>query len=51
MSTQGQSGSDLLIDLNPDGLPPPNQDAVLPKNVALANLHANEFMLPSGSTA
>jgi hypothetical protein len=41
------SGSDLLIDLNMDGL---NQhhDTILLKNVTAAALHANDFILPSG---
>jgi Ca2+-binding RTX toxin-like protein len=41
------SGGDVLIDLNPDGTHP-NQDTILLKNVALANLHANDFIIPSG---
>ena len=38
---------DVLIDLNVDGQHL-NQDTILLKNVALANLHANDFILPSG---
>jgi hypothetical protein len=39
------SGSDLLIDLNVDNLHP-NQDTILLKNVNLAALHANDFIIP-----
>jgi hypothetical protein len=41
------SGKDLLIDLDPHGQHP-NQDTILLKNVASANLHANDFILPIG---
>jgi Ca2+-binding RTX toxin-like protein len=44
------SGGDVLIDLNPDGTHP-NQDTILLKNVALANLHANDFIIPAGGVA
>ena len=39
-------GKDLLVDLNPDGRHP-HEDVVVLRGVALANLHANDFVLPS----
>ncbi len=38
----------VLIDLNPDG-DHLNQDTILLKQVAIANLHANDFILPGNS--
>ena len=40
-------GADVLIDLNVDHLHP-NQDTILLRNVSLASLTANDFILPSG---
>jgi hypothetical protein len=40
------SGKDLLINLNPDDQNPPESIVAL-KHVALANLHANDFVLPN----
>ena len=37
------SGSDVLIDLNLDA-----QNTILLRNVSIANLHANDFILPAG---
>jgi hypothetical protein len=42
------SGSDLLIDLNPDNLHP-GQDTILLKNVTAAALHANDFIIPTNN--
>jgi hypothetical protein len=36
----------FLVDLNPHGQHP-DVDAILLKNVALANLHADDFVLPT----
>jgi hypothetical protein len=44
------SGSDLLIDLNPDNHHA-NLDTILLKNVTLANLHAGDFIVHGGGTA
>jgi Ca2+-binding RTX toxin-like protein len=44
--TTANGGSDLLIDLNSDGLHP-NVDTILLKNTSLANLHSSDFILPS----
>jgi fibronectin-binding autotransporter adhesin len=41
------NGSDVLIDLNVDGSHP-NVDTILLKNVALAGLQANDFVLHPG---
>ena len=40
-------GADVLIDLNVGDLHP-NQDTILLRNVSLASLSANDFILPSG---
>jgi hypothetical protein len=39
----------VFIDLNPGGSHP-NQDTILLKNFAVANLHASDFIIPSGGT-
>lgn len=41
------AGNDVFIDLNPGGSHP-NQDTILLKNLTMANLHASDFILPSG---
>jgi hypothetical protein len=45
-TTQGQ---DTLIDFDPLGNP--GQQSILLKNVAIANLHANDFILPASGGA
>jgi Ca2+-binding RTX toxin-like protein len=44
--TTVNAGSDLLIDLNPDGQHP-GQDTILLKNASIGGLHANDFILPA----
>ena len=39
----------MLLDLNPDGAHS-GQQTILLQNVALANLRANDFLLPGGNT-
>jgi Ca2+-binding RTX toxin-like protein len=40
------SGSDILIDLNHNGIPA-GQDTILLKNASFGGLHANDFILPA----
>jgi Ca2+-binding RTX toxin-like protein len=40
------SGSDILIDLNPNGLQA-GQETILLKNASFGGLHANDFILPA----
>jgi hypothetical protein len=48
-ATSQSSGQDTLIDFDPVGNP--GQQTILLKNVAIANLHANDFILPAGGGA
>jgi Ca2+-binding RTX toxin-like protein len=48
-ATSQSSGQDTLIDFDPLG--DPGQQTILLKNVAIANLHASDFILPAGGGA